>query len=83
MRHPELIFLAAERLHIHVTRVISDAFDKRRLYISAYTLSSLHDRLLYEGEIPEFVEDYALNLLAKHEKETRLPNGFTEWLLLK
>lgn len=80
MRHPELVFLAAERCHVHTLRVIYDAFDKRRLFISARTLSAVHDQFIHSGEIPLLVEDYALSLLAKHERETKLPNNYSNWL---
>ena len=80
MSHPELVYLAAERCHIPVVRVIHDAFERKRLYISARTLSSIHDSLMHRGVVPEMVEDYALDLLAKHERETRLPNSYDEWI---
>lgn len=71
MKHPELIYLAAERLHISVMKVIYDAFDWKRIYISARTFSAVYDQFLRSGRIPEYVEDYALNLLAKNEREVK------------
>jgi hypothetical protein len=83
MRHPELLFLAMDRCHVRLHKLIYDAFDRKRLFISARTLCALHDKFMRCGDVPEFVEDYALDLLAKHEKETKLPNSYQEWLTVR
>lgn len=82
MKHPELAYLASHRCHMTLMQVIYSAFDRRRVYVSARTLSLIHDNLVRNGTIPEIVEDHALNLLAEDErkqKQLRLPNSFEEW----
>ena len=75
--------MAAHKCHVILLKVIYDAFDHRRLYVSARTLSAIHDELVYHGRVPEFVEDYALNLLAENERKQkllRLPNSYEDWI---
>jgi len=83
MKHPELVYLASHRCHVSLMKVIYDAFDKKRLYISARTLSAVHDDLVFHGRVLELVEDYALKLLAENErkqKQLKLPNSYEEWI---
>lgn len=64
-------------------QVIYGAFDRRRVNVSARTLSLIHDNLVRNGTIPEVVEDHALSLLAEEErrqKTLRLPNSFDDWI---
>lgn len=80
MQHPHLIRLASVRCRISVNRLIWDAMQKQRFCTESF--NKIHDRFVFLDEIPPFVEDYALNLLAKHEKQqkqTCLLYGYDEW----
>lgn len=82
MKHPELAYLASHRCHMSLMQVIYGAFDRRRVYVSARTLSMIYDNLVRDGVLPDLVEDHALSLLADEErrqKQLRLPNSFEEW----
>lgn len=80
--HPELIYVAADKWHIKPLQVIYDAFCFCEVRTSPRRLCNVYNAFVNRGEIPVFVEDYALKILAEHErqqKQLRLPNGYEEW----
>ncbi len=80
MQHPELVFMASDRCHVALMRVIYDAFENRRIPVSAKTVSAVYDELMHHGKVPELLEDYCLNLLAQAERQQKyLLNGYEEW----
>ncbi len=64
-RHPELLKLASVRCRMSIARLIWEALQKQRFCQETFT--KIHQQYLYLDEVPLFVEDYALNLLAQEE----------------
>ena len=71
MNHPELIYLAAEKYHIPIPRLIYDAYCYNEFMVSRRRIYNIYNLLINEkGDlIPQLVEDYALVLLAENEHQ--------------
>jgi hypothetical protein len=77
--HPELVFIASDRCHIQVLQLIYDALCYYEIRTNSKGLCRIYNRLVNRGEVASYIEDYCLMLLAKHERETKLPNSYAEW----
>jgi hypothetical protein len=77
--HPELVFIASDRCHIQVLQLLYDALCYYEIRTNSKELYQTYNRLVNYGEVSSAIEDYCLMLLAKHEKNTRLPNSYEEW----
>ena len=64
MNHPELIYKASYRCRIPVMLVIYDAFCYEERKISKSHLNDVYQLFIHTRQIPQFVEDYALDVLA-------------------
>lgn len=80
MKHPELVRLASVRGRMSVERLVMQALRTQRFYNEG--LTKIMQRYEYLNEMPQFVEDYALQLLARYEREQKeqcLLNGYEQW----
>lgn len=77
--HPELVFITSDRCHVQVLQLLYDAFCYYEIRTNSKGLANAYNSLVNHGIVASYVEDYCLMLLAKHEKSTKLPNGYEEW----
>ena len=64
MHHPELIYLASSKCHVPIERLIYDAFVYEERMVCKRKLYAVHQLFIHGVSVPEFIEDYALRLLA-------------------
>lgn len=68
MRHPELLRIASVKCQMSVTAIIANAMRGQRF---CEPFQRIYDRYHYLDELPQFVEDYALKLLAENERKQK------------
>lgn len=78
--HPELVLLASHKCHITPIRIICNALSYGRISADRRTILAIYDNLINHGIVPTNVEDYALYLLAEHErKHKQLVYRYEDW----
>jgi len=67
MKHPNLVYMACAKTRITIPRLIYESFVYQERMTSTRRLYNLHQLFIHGcyDDVPQFIEDYALNLLAK------------------
>lgn len=62
--HPEMVYLAADRLGISPFQLIYEAFAFNDVYLNERGAILAHNHFVNTGIVVDLVEDYALDVLA-------------------
>ena len=64
MKHPELIYMAADKLHISPFQLIYEAFAHNDVFLNERGAIRNHNYFVNTGIVVDLVSDYALDVLA-------------------